>query len=548
MNLDKGLIPLHKRLKMFPVDSLTCYKTDDFLIKRIGSEYDGGYVIVDGLDYDLFLSFGIDKNDKFEHDFLNIHKNIKCLAYDGSVDKLPNYHDRIIFHKKWISDIESGDETNLHRIINKYDNIFLKIDIEGSEYKWIHSLSPDMLSRFSQIIIEFHNPFCEYYWNCIEKLNKTHYLLHIHGNNNQGIKKCNNIIVPNCFECTYINKNLISNIKLNLQRMQDFNLDQKCVSHKDEIFLEGYPYNLEKKSKKFTNCLNNKFLYLVISFEGMASIFSILYSAIEFCKKTNRTLIFNGDDTCYNHTEGQGPRKKQSGLNLVNFFDIDYDILLDSNQINDFIKSNQELSIYPNGLDIKNTKYTWSKENQCVMGSYNDNTHCFTTKFNDYDNLEEDILIFAGGGGAGNAIKFMNEYFIVSEYMKNYFESFYNKINKPYLSIQVRNTDRFSDYKKLYIENKDLLHSYNNIFLATDDYNTLKYFKEIDLNIYNFTKFSENYSKSSFHKGDIDSNLKIGYTLLDLYLMSKSDKIISNSVGGYIILANKLHDQKYSWD
>lgn len=292
---------------------------------------------------------------------------------------------------------------------------------------------------------------------------------------------------------------------------------------------------------------NKKFLYLVIPFEGLSSIFNVLYSAINFCKKNDRTLIFNGDDTCYNHTEGEGPRKKQSGLNLADFFNIDYDILFDSNKINNFIKVNQNLSVYPNGLNIQNTKYSWSKEHQCVMGNYNDNTHCFTKFFNDYNNLEEDILIFAGGGGAANAIKFMNEYFTLSEYMKNYFESIYKTINKSYLSIQVRNTDRFSDYKKLYIENKDLIHSYDNIFLATDDYNTLKYFKELNLNIYNFTNFSEN-SSTSFHKGNIDGKLKIKYTLLDLYLMSKSDKIISNSTGGYIILAYKLHEQKYNWN
>jgi hypothetical protein len=82
----------------------------------------------------------------------------------------------------------------------------------------------------------------------------------------------------------------------------------------------------------------NKFLYLVIPFEGLASIFSILHSAINFCKETDRFLIFNGDDTCYNHTEGEGPRKKQSILNFADFFHIDYDnILFDSNKINDFI-------------------------------------------------------------------------------------------------------------------------------------------------------------------------------------------------------------------
>jgi hypothetical protein len=43
--------------------------------------------------------------------------------------------------------------------INK--NIFLKMDIEGTEVNWLNSLSSEQLSNFSQMVIEFHNPFSE---------------------------------------------------------------------------------------------------------------------------------------------------------------------------------------------------------------------------------------------------------------------------------------------------------------------------------------------------------------------------------------------------
>ena len=41
-------------------------------------------------------------------------------------------------------------------MINKYNKIFLSIDIEGGEYPWLLSLSQDKLQKFKQICIELH--------------------------------------------------------------------------------------------------------------------------------------------------------------------------------------------------------------------------------------------------------------------------------------------------------------------------------------------------------------------------------------------------------
>ena len=83
------------------------------------------------------------------------------------------------------------------------------MDIEGSEYDWIHSLSEKQLNKFNQIIIEFHSDdnlessrknrwglwgkFDNYKSSALIKLAHTHYLVHLHGNNYSDITEENNI-------------------------------------------------------------------------------------------------------------------------------------------------------------------------------------------------------------------------------------------------------------------------------------------------------------------------------------------------------------------
>ena len=108
-----------------------------------------------------------------------------CYAFDGTIQKYPNPGPRVHFTKKNISGVETEKTTNLHQLIDKHENIFLKMDIERGEYPWLQSLSKEQLQKFRQITIEFHRPFDKERWECLEKLADTHYLVHLHGNNYQ---------------------------------------------------------------------------------------------------------------------------------------------------------------------------------------------------------------------------------------------------------------------------------------------------------------------------------------------------------------------------
>ena len=176
-------------MKIFPVNLLKIVKSKTQTNIRLGKKNDGGYVILDGLDYDLLIGCGISNDDSFEHDFLKIHPNLKCFAFDGTINHIPHPHPNITFIKKNIGSSNTSETSNLEDLLENHHHIFLKMDIDGAEYPWLHSISEKQLLSLSQIVIEFHSncfdlsEFDEYKTATLEKLLKTHYLVHLHGNN-----------------------------------------------------------------------------------------------------------------------------------------------------------------------------------------------------------------------------------------------------------------------------------------------------------------------------------------------------------------------------
>jgi hypothetical protein len=224
----------------FNPDILTVYKSP-YTKKRIGKNNDGGYIIdILPITYNIIIGCGINDDITFEEDFIKQYPGIQCIAFDGTIDKLPPTDANIQFVKKNIGNINTDSITNLHDIINANTNIFLKMDIEGAEITWFETLSYKQLNKFMQMVVEFHSPFSEKETNVFTKISKTHVLVHLHGNNHSGIKKFNDILVPEVFECTFINKKYLEQLYLlntiplplsidmpNYKYKSDYNLDYK---------------------------------------------------------------------------------------------------------------------------------------------------------------------------------------------------------------------------------------------------------------------------------------------------------------------------------
>ena len=231
--------------------------------KRYGENFDGGYVTAlledstkkfntntgEPYIYDCYISAGIANEESFTRDFLKDHKNLNeynTFAIDGSINCYPyNYTNNISFIRKMINSTNDENNTNIHYLLDNYNDIFLKIDIEGGEYPWVNSLSLHQLNSLKQIVIEVHwiNDNHQFDFNfkkaLLEKLCRTHYLVHAHGNSYSG--SVNNI--PDVIELTYIRKDCLQNIPvLNTTPLPIHNLDFSNNIHRPDHNLDFYPF------------------------------------------------------------------------------------------------------------------------------------------------------------------------------------------------------------------------------------------------------------------------------------------------------------------
>lgn len=217
---------------------------------RLGNNSDGGYVIaeLEG-DYDCYISAGVSNEESFSRDFINKYNmdEYNSFAFDGTISNYPyNYTKKISYINKNINWLNDENNTNLSYLTHKYNDIFLKMDIEGGEYLWLLSLDTYQLKKFKQIVIEFHginndNLICNHFdkLKCLEKITNTHYLIHAHGNNFNTVS--NNM--PNVIELTYINKKLLIDVpKLNKQPLPIKNLDYPNNIDKEDINLNFFPF------------------------------------------------------------------------------------------------------------------------------------------------------------------------------------------------------------------------------------------------------------------------------------------------------------------
>ena len=174
---------------------------------RMGDIRDGGYVLgVVDVKYDCFISAGLAENCNFSFEFINKYNmNIdNCFGFDGTVQQAPlNLTNKLTFIKKNIGFNNDDKTTNLKDLFDNYNNIFLKMDIEGGEWEWLLCMDNTYLNKVSQLVIElhgitnesWHNNFTMHDFNCsyadkidcLKKLNETHYLIHAHGNNSDKV-------------------------------------------------------------------------------------------------------------------------------------------------------------------------------------------------------------------------------------------------------------------------------------------------------------------------------------------------------------------------
>jgi hypothetical protein len=185
---------------------------------RVGNKNgDGGYVIVDSnFGSKFILGYGVDKDLSFENEITE-RFNMKGFVFDHTIQEVPNVSANVTYFPEGIGSIDAPPlftlESHVRRLIPDGETYILKMDVEGCEWDVLRTAD---LSRVTQLIIELHE-IQSAPADVIEKLNKSFYLAHIHGNNchNQPWCRLDRIrIIPRYLECTYVRKDLVPNATL----------------------------------------------------------------------------------------------------------------------------------------------------------------------------------------------------------------------------------------------------------------------------------------------------------------------------------------------
>lgn len=232
------------------IEDLTVY-IPPFSKCRLGEKNAGGYVICDipNIQYDILISGGIGNKILFEEHFVNTY-GVNGIIYDGKLEKNPSNNNSISFVKKHVSSLNSDNFTNIHEIIDNHNHIFAKMNIEGYEIPWLESLNETQMKKFEQMIIVFHSPFSEHEKDIFKKINKTHVLVHLHGNNKYKTRLYKGKLMPNVFECTYLNKKYFQDFNMNINETPIPSLlDMPNYPTMSEIHLNYMPF--VKNSKKY---------------------------------------------------------------------------------------------------------------------------------------------------------------------------------------------------------------------------------------------------------------------------------------------------------
>ncbi len=181
---------------------------------RVGRDGDGGYVMIDDFQgIDGAVSLGVGDDVSWDEQIAGC--GIDVWQFDPTVAEPPAPH--ALFHFEPLRAAgEDGEgavclETILRtRLAGRNGMKLLKIDIEGDEWAVFNATSQDVLATFKQIVCEFHRldrlgeeEFAGQVRATLEKLARTHFVYHVHGNNCGNFTNVGNVVVPETLEVSF---------------------------------------------------------------------------------------------------------------------------------------------------------------------------------------------------------------------------------------------------------------------------------------------------------------------------------------------------------
>ena len=160
--------------------------TQDYKKLRVG-HIDNPRYIVDVRGYDYYIAAGLEKNEIFSKlVMMNMGVKEGCAVDSNTNIVSLNFPSNCKFVRGDVSHQNGGKNTNLRYFVERYNDMFMKMNIGGREYMWVLTIPTAGLRKFKQMIIVFHdinnNPSKERAINkinCFKKLTQTHNIAHL---------------------------------------------------------------------------------------------------------------------------------------------------------------------------------------------------------------------------------------------------------------------------------------------------------------------------------------------------------------------------------
>jgi hypothetical protein len=182
---------------------------------RVGGDGDGGYLVPDDLKgISTCFSPGVSESAFFEEDLAEKFSIESHLA-DYSVDGPPDGFLPKTFTKKFVGAASKDEFVSMDDwlessvLIEENSDWILQMDIEGSEYESLLSISNANLQKFRIIVLEIHGiqewAFPAHFKivrSFFEKLLQEFSVVHIHPNNCCGLINISGVECPKTFEMT----------------------------------------------------------------------------------------------------------------------------------------------------------------------------------------------------------------------------------------------------------------------------------------------------------------------------------------------------------
>lgn len=210
-------LALHKTLRPL-MDRLTTEDSGEKLF-RIGSQNDGGYVLVEK-DYSgaFLLSGGISNDNNFEIEFAE--RGGFGHQIDYSIQGPPRKHKNLTFSpRRIVGEKELDFDVTLDDLCQEFiseevleqKTTILKLDIEGSEWEILNSAKN--LGSFDQVLLELHylNKLADpkVHLKSVEGLSRLldlYFPVFISGNNCCGVVTLGGFTIPRVMELSLLNR------------------------------------------------------------------------------------------------------------------------------------------------------------------------------------------------------------------------------------------------------------------------------------------------------------------------------------------------------